>query len=151
MRQRQFGVQFDGFLPVFFRNRTEVKAQQKSRGQEISGRGIGRNLEHLCEGATHVRVIFRLDVGDAKNVGSIDARAGIPRLHFFEIWNCFGGFASKIQREAHELSGFVVVRIFSECALQIADRVRVITFAVVSGSKFMIEIFRRGVGFREVG
>jgi len=92
-----------------------------------------------------------LDVGDAENIGGVDAGAGIPGLNFFEIGNGFGGLAGEVERESGKLCGFSVVGIFCDGFLQRGDGVEVIAFAVVGDAKFMGEIFCGGIGFGNFG
>jgi hypothetical protein len=66
-------------------------------------------------------------------------------LHFFEIGNCLGGFAGKIEREAGELSCFGVIWIFGEGALKRCYGAEVIAFAVIDDAKLVRKIFCRGV------
>src|SRR5439155_3190802 len=85
--------------------------------------------------------------GDAENVGSVNAGAGIPGLHFLEIRNRFGGFAGEVQREAGELCGFIVVWIFRDRALERCDGVNVVALTVINDAKFMGKIFCGWIGF----
>ena len=147
MREGELGIEFDGFFAVFFGDGAEIETEQKARGEKIRCGGIGRDLKHFCESGTRTWVIFGLDVGDAENVGGVDAGAGIPGLNFFEIGNGFGVLAGKIERETCELSGFGVAGIFCSGALQCGDGVGIIAFAIVDDAEFAGEIFCGGIGF----
>ena len=118
MRQRKPGIECDSFFAVFLGDGAEVESKQQTRREEIRGGGIGRDLKHFCEGGAGVGIIFGLDVSDSEDVGGVYAGAGIPGLDFFEIGNGFGVFSGKIEREAGELSGLFVIRIFCGDALQ---------------------------------
>jgi hypothetical protein len=146
----ELGIGWAAFS-VFFGDGTEIETKQQ--GEKIGGRGTG-DLKHLCESGTRNWVIFGLDVGDAENVGGVDAGAGIPGLDFFEIGNGFGVLAGKIERETCELSGFGVAGIFCSGALQCGDGVGIIAFAIVDDAEFAGEIFAvriRFGNFRERG
>jgi len=144
MGKRKFGIELDGFLAVFFSDGAEIEAEQEARGEKVGSGGVWRDLKHFGEGDAGVGIIFGLDVGDAEDIGGVDAGAGIPRLNFFEIGNGFGGLAGEVERETGELSGFAVVGIFCDGFLQRGDGVEVIAFAVVDDAKFMERFLAAG-------
>ncbi len=146
MRERELGIEFDGFFAVFFGDGAEIQTKKKARSEKISCRGIRRDLKHFCEGGASAGVIFGLDVGNAENIGGVDAGAGIPGLHFFEIGNGFGWFACEIERKTGELGCFSIVGIFGGGALQCGNGVGIIAFAVIDDAEFAGEIFCGGIG-----
>ena len=74
----KLGIELDRFFAVLFGDGAEIETEQKARGEKISGRGIGGNLKHFGEGGASSGVTFGLDVGDAENVGGVNAGAGKP-------------------------------------------------------------------------
>jgi len=146
MRERELGIEFDGFFPVFLGDGAEIETKKKTRGEKIGWGGSGRDLKHFRESGARTWVILGLDVGDAENVGGVDAGARIPGLNFFQIGNGFGVLAGKIERETGQLRGFGVAGIFCSGALQCGDGVRIIAFAIVDDAEFAGEIFSGGIG-----
>ena len=108
-------------------------------------------MKHFRERGASRWIIFGLNVSYAEYVRSIDIGAGIPGLNSFEIGNGFGGFFREIQAKAEKLSGFGIIGILNEGALESRDRIAIVAFAIVSDTKFVREIFCRGIGIGNLG
>ena len=85
-----------------------------------------------------MRIILRLNVRDAQDVGRIHIGPRKPGLNFLEIWDGFGGASGKVIGEAEELGRFAVSGVFVEGLLEGDDGLLVVAFLVVGNAKFVL-------------
>jgi hypothetical protein len=133
----KFWIEGHGFQSVFLRDRAEIETKQHAGGEQIRGRRIRRHAKHFCEGSASLGLFFGL------HVSSVDIRARIPGLNFFEMGDGVGRLARKIEREASELDDFAIVGLFFLRGLQTAHGVGIVALLVIGDAKFVIETFGR--------
>ena len=143
MSKGRFWIEGHGFKAVFLRDRAKIETKQHASGEQIRGGRIRWHTKHSCEGSASLGVFFGLYVGDAQDIGSVDIRARIPVLNFFEKGDGVGRFACKIEREPGELDDFAIVGFFLLRGLQAADGIGIVALLVIGDTKFVIEAFGR--------
>src|SRR5579885_2164906 len=144
MRERQLGIKLGGFPGVVLGDRGEILPQQHSRGEEIAGRRVRGDTEHLRERSPRPVVVFCLDVADAENVRGVHVRARIPSLHFFKGSDGVRRTASEIVRESEQLHGFAVGSILRDGFFQGFGGLQIVALFVVGKTEFVRKASKRG-------
>jgi hypothetical protein len=88
------------------------------------------------------RIVLRLDVADAENVGRVHIGPGKPILHFLEERDGLPRISTQVVRQAEQLCRLAVARVGRRGLLQVLNRFGIVALLVVSGAEFQIEAFQ---------